>query len=245
MALCRKNGCEKFLFLVEGGSRSENSGLTKFEKERATEKKLTFTGDPNHHKAQKTFEIMELLKRIDFTFRMLLRYRHELSLIFRRSLPHGQLLHLSLLDLKEQGISVLVLDFDGVLAAHGENQPIEELHEWLQECTKMFSHVFVLSNQCLSRRVAYFERHYPQINYLTDVRRKPYPDGLEKILMLTKQPAHAVMLVDDRLLTGALAACITHVQFTYITHPYCNWLKRPVQELFFTLLRFLERRLVA
>lgn len=188
---------------------------------------------------------MELLKRIYFTSRMAFRYRHELALISHRSRPHYQLLHLSLLDLKAQGISVLVLDFDGVLAAHGENKPFEELSEWLQECTKIFSHVFVLSNQSPSRRLAYFECYYPQIKYLTEVRRKPYPDGLEKILALTGQPAHAVMLADDRLLTGALAACITHVQFTYVTRPYCNWSKRPVQEFFFTLLRFLERRWVA
>ena len=186
---------------------------------------------------------MELLKRIYFTLRMSYHYRHELAAIVRNSTSDYQVLHLSPSTLKEQGISVLVLDFDGVLAAHGEYQPTEELCAWLHESTQFFAHVFILSNQSLSHRVAYFECYYPHITYLTGVRKKPYPDGLEKILALTEQPAHCVMLVDDRLLTGALAACIAHIQFTYITRPYYDKANRPIQELFFACLRLLERYL--
>jgi hypothetical protein len=53
------------------------------------------------------------------------------------------------------------------------------------------------------------------------------------------------MLVDDRLLTGGLAACIAKVSITYITRPIVLLSKRPLSELFFMMLRFWERRLIS
>jgi predicted HAD superfamily phosphohydrolase YqeG len=76
------------------------------------------------------------------------------------------------------------------------------------------------------------------------VKKKPYPDGLQKIMALTGQPANALMLVDDRLLTGGLAASIANVPVTYITRPYVSLSKRPVKEFFFMILRFLERNMI-
>jgi len=189
---------------------------------------------------------LELLKRVFFTFYMLFRHRQALINLYHQSLSLHQVLHLSPRHLKQQGINVLVLDFDGVLAAHGELSPLQELHAWLHDCLNTFGRgqVFILSNQPLYRRVAYFNRHYAGVQCVVNVRKKPYPDGLEKILALTGQPAHTVMLVDDRLLTGALAACLAKVRFAYVRQPYCDWSKRPLQELLFAILRVLERCLV-
>jgi len=189
---------------------------------------------------------MELFKRILFSGRMLHRYRHALAEIYKTSPRHCQLRQISPATLKQKGVAVLVLDFDGVLAAHGEAYPAEELHHWLLECVNTFGskQVFVLSNKPLPSRLDYMDRHLKGVRCITDVKKKPYPDGLQKIIALSGQPKEALMLVDDRLLTGCLAACIANVPVTYITRPYVRLSKRPVQELFFMTLRFLERRLV-
>ncbi|MEN8217349.1 MAG: hypothetical protein ABFS56_13470 [Pseudomonadota bacterium] len=190
---------------------------------------------------------MQLLKRIVFSLRMLHRYRHALAEIYHTSPRNCRLDQISPATLKLKGVAVLVLDFDGVLAAHGEPHPAEELHHWLHECINTFGpkQVFVLSNKPLASRIAYFKRHYPGVRCIADVKKKPYPDGLQKIIALSGQPAEAVMLVDDRLLTGGLAACIAKVSITYITRPIVLLSKRPLSELFFMMLRFWERRLIS
>ncbi|EDN66494.1 hydrolase of the HAD superfamily [Beggiatoa sp. PS] len=189
---------------------------------------------------------MKLFKRIFFTLQMLHHYRHILANILNESPPNRQLSQISPATLKQNGVAILVLDFDGVLAAHGELQPTQELHSWLIECINTFdsTQVFILSNKPLPSRIAHFNQHYPGVQYIIEVKKKPYPDGLQKIMALTGQPANALMLVDDRLLTGCLAACIASVPVTYITRPYVNLSKRPVTELFFMTLRFLERNMI-
>lgn len=189
---------------------------------------------------------MAFLKRILFTLRMLHQNRHALAKIYKTSSRNRQLYQISSALLKLKGITVLVLDFDGVLAAHGEPYPVQELQTWLRECINTFgsTQVFVLSNKPLQSRITYFNHHYAGVQCIADVKKKPYPDGIQKIIALTGQPPSAVMLVDDRLLTGCLAACIVGIPVTYITHPYIRLSKRPVQELFFMTLRFLERHLI-
>lgn len=175
------------------------------------------------------------------------RYRQALTQVYRTTPRQRQLCQLSPIELKQQGITVLVLDFDGVLAAHGESQPAQEIHPWLQACIQCFgaNQVFVLSNKPLASRIAYFNCHYQGVRYITAVRKKPYPDGLKEIIALTGQSSHQVMLIDDRLLTGVLAACLANVSVAYITYPYVQLSKRPLPEMFFMVLRFLERYLLS
>ncbi|MDM8557972.1 HAD family hydrolase [Candidatus Parabeggiatoa sp. HSG14] len=190
--------------------------------------------------------LMELLKRIFFSFQMLHRYRHALAKIYHNNPHNVQLRQISPAILKQKGIAVLVLDFDGVLAAHGEPYPVEELHDWLNECISTFgsTQIFILSNKPLQNRITYFNQYYQGVRYIAEVKKKPYPDGLQKIMVLTGQSSETLMLVDDRLLTGGLAACIANVPMIYITRPYVLLSKRPLQELFFMMLRFVERRFI-
>jgi uncharacterized protein len=186
---------------------------------------------------------MALLKRIFFTLRMMRRYRHALANIVHQSPRNRQLSQIQPMTFKKQGVAILVLDFDGVLAAHGEPYPAPELRPWLHDCIAVFGpeQVFILSNKPLPTRIEDFNRHYPGVRYILEVKKKPYPDGLQQIIAITQQPPDALMLVDDRLLTGGLAASIAQVPMTYITRPYVHFSQRPIQELFFMTLRFLER----
>jgi len=187
-----------------------------------------------------------MIKRLIFSLQMGYRYRHALAEIYRATPSQFHLLQISPSQLKKTGISVIVLDFDGVLSAHGEPTPAAELHQWLQECIAVFGaeQIFILSNKPSLTRIAYFQRHYTGVRWIVEARKKPYPDGLQTIMALTQQPSQAILLVDDRLLTGVLAACIANVSILWVTQCYIQWFKRPCSESWFILLRFLERFLI-
>ena len=74
--------------------------------------------------------------------------------------------------------------------------------------------------------------------------KKPFPDGILNILALTHIEPEALLVIDDRLLTGVLAAVIANVPACYVVSPIVCLACRPVQELFFMLLRRLERAIV-
>lgn len=176
---------------------------------------------------------------------MLQTHGHAVSDVFRTTAGHYQTAQINPQQLKQSGINILVLDFDGVLAPHGDLQPLQTLHQWIQQCIQVFGaeNIFILSNKPMPQRITYFKQHFAGIRFIVAVKKKPYPDGLEQIIKLTGRSPSEITLVDDRLLTGILAACITEVRTTYISHPYTSVKQRPMKELFFMSLRGLERGL--
>lgn len=144
-------------------------------------------------------------------------------------------------------IKVLVLDFDGVLNSYGENTVLEEVFVWLKNIihTKPNIKICILSNRANKIREEYFLKRFPEITFITNIRKKPYTDGLEKLLAgnltLEKQE---ILIVDDRLATGILAAEIFGCNAILITKPYINYKKKPLIESFFTILRIIERAIL-
>jgi predicted HAD superfamily phosphohydrolase YqeG len=185
-----------------------------------------------------------MCKRFFYAIRMAFRYRSVLKNY--RTNPTLQIANVQQLDLnrlKEQGIKVLVLDFDGVLASHGELAPAKELESWLKACITVFGskQLFILTNKPTSNREQYFAKYYPEIQFTKCRRKKPYPEGLQGILSLSNTAAQEVLVVDDRLLTGILVAAIVGTEARWLTIPRVNLRQRPLQELFFMLLRKMER----
>lgn len=144
------------------------------------------------------------------------------------------------------GISALALDFDGVLAAHGEPAPLPEAIAWIKRCVTVFGgdKIFILSNKPTDGRRQWFAEHFPAIRFISGVRKKPYPDGLNKTGELAGVPLSAILMVDDRLLTGCLAAVSAGARPCYIRLPYVAFNHRAASELFFLLLRMGERLFV-
>jgi predicted HAD superfamily phosphohydrolase YqeG len=144
------------------------------------------------------------------------------------------------------GIKVLVLDFDGVLASHGESVPENVVQEWLKHAVKVYGlgQIFLLTNNPKPEREIFFKNYFPAIECISSPRKKPYPDGLLKIQEKTNVLPQEMALVDDRLLTGMLACQIAGVQGFWITQPYVNFAKRPWAELGFALLRKIEKLLL-
>ena len=148
--------------------------------------------------------------------------------------------------LVQQKIKALVLDYDGVLAPHRAACVLPQIKLWINACSALLGvdNVFILSNRPSPSRIDYFSREFPGIRVITGIRKKPFPDGLQQILQLTGYQPSAVMLLDDRLLTGVLSAGLAGTRITYITAPYIRFDQSPVREAYFMVLRRLEKMLV-
>ncbi|NCX93926.1 MAG: HAD family hydrolase [Gammaproteobacteria bacterium] len=187
-----------------------------------------------------------ILTRFLYTVKQAWLNRSKLKEI--RVQSEAQIPHLTDLDcrqLKLDGIQVLVFDFDGVMAPHGAFEPISEVESWLKKSAELFDQdsIFILSNKPLRVRERYFSQYFPGIRFIQGVRKKPYPDGLQKISQLTGVPCSKIALVDDRLLTGILACQLCGARGIYLTHPLRDFSLHPCPELFFTGMRWLERHL--
>lgn len=181
--------------------------------------------------------------RFLYTVKQAWQHRQCLAHICQESLPNITTLPLE--RLQQQGIKALLMDFDGVLANHGEARPHPSILPFLKEACQHFGEqrLFILTNQPHASRAQYFQKHFPSITFIQGFPKKPYPQSIQHILSLTHLEASACLLVDDRLLTGGLLACTTGIHVQYINVPLVNYKKRPLLECFFQGLRKLERGL--
>jgi predicted HAD superfamily phosphohydrolase YqeG len=140
----------------------------------------------------------------------------------------------------------LALDYDGVLAPHGADRPLPEAEEWLKKAITSFTEerIFILSNRPVGPRVEWFRVNFPGIRFISGVRKKPYIDGLKKTGELTSVPLPSILMVDDRLLTGCLAALLAGSVPYYVRKPFVEYGKNWHKELLFALIRSAERFLV-
>jgi len=171
------------------------------------------------------------------------QHRSKLCKLLDSTPLNRGILELDPKELQRSGISALVLDFDGVLAHHGAPLPISATVDWMKRCEAVFGgeRMFILSNKPTDGRRQWFAENFPAIRFISGVRRKPYPDGINKTAELAGVPLSAIMMVDDRLLTGCLAALVAGARPCYIRRPYVSFQYLPVIELFFLLLRTIER----
>jgi predicted HAD superfamily phosphohydrolase YqeG len=173
-------------------------------------------------------------------------HRHALQQLLDNTPLNSNILGLDPREVQQSGIAALALDFDGVLAAHGSPCPLPEAVAWMKRCEAIFGgdKVFILSNKPTDGRRQWFAEQFPAMRFISGVRKKPYPDGLIKTGELAGVPLSSILMVDDRLLTGCLAALVAGARPCYICHPYISFKFRPVAELFFWILRTIERLLV-
>jgi predicted HAD superfamily phosphohydrolase YqeG len=189
---------------------------------------------------------MGALTRILDGFTLGFRHRMALRQLLNSTAPETSIMTLDPEALRASGIEALALDFDGVLAGHGLPEPLPEAIAWMKRCEAVFGgdRVFILSNKPTEGRRKWFATQFPNLRFIAGVRKKPYPDGIATTAQLAGVPASAILMVDDRLLTGCLAALLAGARPCYIRNPYTSCSHRPVAELFFRLLRMGERLFV-
>ena len=189
-----------------------------------------------------------IIFRILYALRQGFRYRFELRQFLHDNHKHvSSVIQFDLQQSRAQGVQGIILDFDGVLAAHAEPKPREEVCLWLNQCIEIFSsqRVFILSNKPTPTREQYFLKEYPGVRFIIANRKKPYPDGINKIVQQSGLEPQALLLLDDRLGTGILATLISGIRGCLVTQPYQNFQHRPIRESFFQGLRWLDRKLVS
>jgi predicted HAD superfamily phosphohydrolase YqeG len=171
------------------------------------------------------------------------RHRRQLARIVAETPLETSITTIDPIAMKAEGIAILALDFDGVLAWHGAAVPLSEAISWMKRCEAVFGgeRIFILSNKPTDERKKWFAEQFPAMRFISGVRKKPYPDGIYRTAELAGVQPASIMMVDDRLLTGCLAALAAGARPCYIRHPYVSFRHRPVAELFFRLLRSGER----
>lgn len=187
-----------------------------------------------------------MIKRIVYSILQAWRQRKALCAVYRDSNQQvPTLLQLNCEKIYAAGIRVLILDFDGVMAWHGATEPLSEINTWLRTAIQRFGEerIFILSNNPMPCRKAYFTREYPQLRFVSGIRKKPYPDGVLNISQMTNLPCAQMLVVDDRLLTGVLAAVLAESKVVLLTSPYVSWRHATLPEAFFWMLRKIERLL--
>ncbi|MBI5484269.1 MAG: hypothetical protein HY888_07405 [Deltaproteobacteria bacterium] len=170
-------------------------------------------------------------------------HRTELRRLLDNTLTNSCILDLAPEALLTSGVAALALDFDGVLSHHGAPAPLPETVVWMKRCESVFGggRIFILSNKPTDVRKQWFAEHFPEIRFISGVRKKPFPDGLTKTGELSGVPLSHILMVDDRLLTGCLAALVADARPCYIRRPYVSYRHRPFAEMFFSILRLFER----
>lgn len=173
-------------------------------------------------------------------------HRRDLRQLLDGTQPNSNILELDPEASFSSGVTVLALDFDGVLAGHGAAVPLPEAVAWMKRSEAFFGgdKIFILSNKPTNGRRQWFAENFSAMRFISGVRKKPYPDGLKKAGELAGVPLSSIMMVDDRLLTGCLAALVAGARPCYIRRPYVLFSHRPLAELFFWLLRAGERTFV-
>ncbi len=174
------------------------------------------------------------------------RHRRELCKLLDSTPLSRSISELDPKELQRSGIAALALDFDGVLANHGAPMPVLAGVAWLKQCEAVFGgeRMFILSNKPTDERRDWFAKNFPTIRFIAGIRKKPFPDGVLRVGELAGVPISSLLMVDDRLLTGCLAALVAGARPCYIRHPCVSFTYLPVLELFFRLLRSTERLFV-
>lgn len=185
-----------------------------------------------------------MIKRFLYTLKQMFKHRKSLKYL-KNGYQLDSIVNLKAEFLEQEGILYLVLDFDGVLASHGKPQMHEDVVAWLDDFVTKFAEdrIFILSNKPTQERLEYFKKYYPKIRFISGVAKKPYPDGMNKIIEIVGCQPNELALVDDRLLTGCLACIIAGSYPILITNPFIDRQNYTKEEKFFKFLRVSEQKL--
>src|SRR5579872_1118377 len=119
------------------------------------------------------------MKRMGYSLWMAWQYRQTLNTYCRDpSLQCKSVLDLDPAILMQQGYKAIILDFDGVLASHGEEKLSLVIAHWLKNFIRVWPQdmIFILSNKPNLLRAHYFAQYFKGIKFIFPLHKKPYPD---------------------------------------------------------------------
>lgn len=105
--------------------------------------------------------------------------------------------------LRDEGIRLLMLDFDNTIVPYTTSVPTEEMARWLKEMVASDIPVCIVSNS-KKERVPIFCGEYG-LNCITHAK-KPFSKGIRQCLEKYEIPASQAALVGDQIYTDTLGA---------------------------------------
>lgn len=105
--------------------------------------------------------------------------------------------------LKNQGIELLMLDFDNTIVPYTTSEPTEEMAAWLQRMTQSDIQLCIVSNSKKDRVKIFCDRW--QIPCITHAK-KPFSKGICQCIAQFNVPKEACALVGDQIFTDTLGA---------------------------------------
>ena len=111
--------------------------------------------------------------------------------------------------LKEQGIQLLMLDFDNTIVPYTTSEPTEKMSAWLRGMAAGEIRICVVSNS-RKDRVKVFCGKYG-IDCITHAK-KPFPKGIRECISRYGLPEKACALAGDQIYTDVLGANCSGVQ---------------------------------
>ena len=188
-----------------------------------------------------------MCNRFFYIFRMLIKKRVCLKAVLSNSDNFVHCIReLSCHYLMQYRIKLLVLDFDGVLSSHGKTRLTGSVSLWLTQLSNDFplKQICIHSNNLFDSRIQYLENAFPDIEIIYFTQKKPYPHDLLNIVQRRKLKPQDILVVDDRLTSGILCACLIGARGLLITKPFIDYRAATIKEFFFTFVRFIERKTI-
>ena len=144
--------------------------------------------------------------------------------------------------LHDQGVRVVIFDFDGVLAPHDHLTLTETDLAQLRVFCDIFeqTNIFIWSNNPIPARMRWLQEQFPHIVWL-EGEQKPSPDCLQQLIQTKNYEPKTVLMIDDRLLTGVLAGILAGTQVRLIKKAKVRLKGNLKAESGFILLRWVER----
>ena len=116
--------------------------------------------------------------------------------------------------LREQGIRLLMLDFDNTIVPYTTSVPTAEMDAWLKHMASSELPICVVSNSKNDRVKIFCEKYgIPCITHA----KKPFSKGIVECLEKFAVPAEEAALVGDQIYTDTLGANGCNVQSILVT----------------------------
>lgn len=145
--------------------------------------------------------------------------------------------------LTQQGIRLLMLDFDNTIVPYTTDTPTEPMQQWIDSMLASDIQICIVSNSKRDRVKIFCEKHgIPCITHA----KKPFGKGIRACLEQYGIPKEHCALVGDQIYTDTLGANCSGVLSILVKsiHNHTFWLKlRHVAEMPFILLAR-KRRIV-
>ena len=126
-----------------------------------------------------------------------------MSFVFFPDLITDAITDLSAQQLKDMGVSLLMMDFDNTIVPYTTSVPTDKMRSWLQTITASDIQLCVVSNS-KKPRVRVFCQQYG-LDCITHAR-KPFTDGIRRCLAKYGVAPDKAALVGDQIYTDTLGA---------------------------------------